>query len=314
MTERSADALFRHYFWPHYPADVRADLAHARRTDANPARNPNVLAPWVEAAELFVSNAPRLLGETLTFDGDGIGRLSRALDRTRRDAWLASSDPSDPGNVFFHAVVHASAFVGEVVVRAFGGTWSMRRPMWESLVTRVVPGARHDRGSVPPFHWLLKHLSDDEIDRGSLAYRFHVHIELATAPLDALPTLADVRALPTLRAPTYDLLVKYLHKHLPALRDLGEGFLSPPEFTERAYEAISFSLLHDGRVLAVHGQASSRVEIHWLTASGFDHTDTIPCDPSPPYFARTAGDALEVTVAWNGRPHTHRIGFRGHGG
>ncbi len=321
MTEVSADALFSRFFWPLYPPDVRADPAAAQHTDANPARNPALLAPWVEAAELFVQNAPRLLGTELTYDADGISRLSRALDRSRRDAWIAASDPADPGNPLFNAVVHGAAYVGEVIVRAHGGAWAMRRPTWESLVMRRVKDrdAIKTTGAIPPFHWLLKHLSDAEIDAGSLAYRFHVHVELATADVALLPVIAPPRRLPSIREPTYALLSRYLAQHLPTLRDLGDGFPSAADFTARGYATLGFEMFHGGRVLAMHGQIPAHddvpplVEILWLTARGFDHADTVPTDAGAAYFARPTGEVLEVTVAWKARPHTHRVGFRGHG-
>ena len=117
----------------------------------------------------------------------------------------------------------------------------------------------------------------------------------------------------------YDLLVKYLHQHLPELRDVGEGFPSPAEFTARAYESLSFERLHGGRVVALHGlvpAAGERppvVEVSWLTGRGFDHADTIPCDADGAYFGRAVNDELiEVTVAWQQKPHTHRLSIRGH--
>ena len=321
LTDVTADALFARFFWPHYPPDVRSDPNAVLTRDANPGRNPALLAQWVEAAELFVAQAPKLLGAELTWDAAGIGVFSRALDRSRRDAWLRDSDPSDPSNTFFNAVVHGAAYVGEVIVRAYGGEWLLRRPMWESLAARKVVHGSETRttGAIPAFHWLLKHLSDAEIENGSLAYRFHVHVELATAAVDALPAIAPPRKLPTMREPTYDLLVKYLHQHLPSLRDVGEGFPSPAEFTARHYKTLGFELLHEGRVLAMHGQvpaqgdAPSMVEIMWLTMRGFDHADTIPVDNDAAAFVRATGDAMEAPVAWKGAPRTHRIGFRGHG-
>jgi hypothetical protein len=317
----TANDLFARFFWPHYPPDVRAAPDHFRDLDANPSRNPTLDAHLAEAAELFARQAPRLLGTELPFTAEGVGRLARALDRAKRDALLVASDPADPGNLLFNTVVHGAAFVGEVIVRAYRGRWSLRRPMWESVVLRHVPGAAGEgaTGAIPPFHWLLKHLDDREVDHGSLAWRFKVHVELATADVAAFPVIAPPRRFPALKHPSYDLLVKYLHQHLPALRDLGAGFPSPAEFTDRAYAALGFELFHGGRVLALHGQLPPRgerpamVEVLWLTAHGFDHADAFPCDERPPYFARATGDALEVTLAWHGRPHTHRVAFRGHG-
>ena len=321
MADCTPDGLFEQYFWPHYPADVRADPNRFRDLDANPARNPELVAHLVEAAELFVRNAPGLLGVAIAFDAAGIANLARALDRPKRDAIIAASDPRDPGSPLLNTVVHAAAFVGETAVRAHGGAWSMRRPMWESVVMRPLPGggARGAVGAIPPFHWLLKHLGDNEIDRASLAYRFHVHVELATADVAEYPLIIAPQQLPSMKSPSYDTLVKYLQRHIPAMRDLGEGFPTPAQFSERGYAVVGVELFHGGRVLALHGQVpprgeqSSAVEVFWLTAAGFDHADTVPCDPNAPYFARRTGEALEVTVSWQSRPRTHRIGFRGHG-
>lgn len=314
MATLTPDDLFERWFWPHYPPDVRADPARYRHLDANPGKNPALAATLSDAAALFVANAPKLLGIAPTWDAAGVGTLARALDRATRDRLLAESDPGDPGNPFFNTVVHAALFVGEVAVRAHGGTWALRRPLWESLVTRRTGGA------VAPFHWILKALGDDEVDAASLAYRFHVHVELASADVDALPVIEAPRKLPTIRSPTYDLLVKYLRQHLPNLKDVGEGFPTPAELAARRFGTLAFELLHGGRVLALHGQSPPRdddgpstVEVLWLTAHGYDHADVVPSDRDVPYFGRAVTDEmLEVTVGWKGRPHTHRLTFRGH--
>ena len=49
----TAESLFRDVFWPLYPPDAQADLAAARRTDANPAKNPAIYAHLSEAAAIF---------------------------------------------------------------------------------------------------------------------------------------------------------------------------------------------------------------------------------------------------------------------
>lgn len=324
MDTQSAQALFERYFWPHYPPDAKADLARLRETDVNPAQNPALLAHAREGAELFASNTKALLGleEALTLDELGVLRLARALDRSRRDRWLEGCVAEDPSNVFFNAVVHAALFVGESAVRAGFGRWSLRRPLWESVVVRLVrdaSGELREQGAVAPFHWLLRHLSDPEIDDGTLAWRWRVHLAQAAAAVESLPVLATPRAMPPLRSPTYDLLVKYLHQRLPDLKDLGRGFPSPAEFTDFAFERLSFEVLHGGRVLAIHGQAPAAgerpavVQVLWLTAEGFDHADTIPTDGTPSYFGRAVTPTLlELTLPWKGRPITHRIGFRGH--
>lgn len=328
----TAQSLFEQHFWPLYPPDVRADPTRYRDEDANPARNPSIEAHLAEAAELFAQNAPRLFDmpskEPLPFTAEGVARLSHALDRSARDRLIAQSKPGDPQGALFNAVVHAAMYVGEVIVRAHKGAWSARRPLWESVVklapehTAGGPSAKHTPRGVPPFHWVLKHLDDRAIDEGPLGYRFRVHVEHATVDLDALPVITVAKKLPDLKEPTYDLLVKYLHQHLPSLRDVGEGFPSAREFTERRYARVGFTPMHGGRVLVLHGQTHSQkqgetetpglVELHWLTLAGWHHADALPSDDHPPYFARAVGEHLEVTLAWKGKPHTHTVGFRGH--
>lgn len=313
MESVTAEGLFARWFWPHYPPEALADLAGARARDANPGGNPRFPRALAETAEVFVGMAPELLGVSLTMDDHGVDTLARSLDRAWRDRILAAGAPWDPGNPFFNAVVHAAAFVGECCVRAHGGRWSARNPLWESLVER------RGGGSIAPFHWLLKALADDAVDSGTLAWRWQVHVVLADAVPEVLPRIASEARPPQLKAPTYDLLVKHLRRHLPELRDLGGAFPSPALFTQRAYRALSFEPMHDGRVLCLHGQQGAggdhphAVDLLWLTASGLHHEDTVPSDEDFPYFGRALDSStVEVTVRWKGRPGTHRLGLRGH--
>ncbi len=314
MAAVTAESLFQQYFWPLYPPDVQADPQGFRDLDVNPADNPTLARPLAAAAELLTANSEALFGSVVTLDPLGVHTLARCLDRATRDRLIAASDPDDPGNPFFNTVVHAAALVGEVAVRTYASRWSLRRPAWESLVQR------RTRGAFAPFHWILKGLADDAVDTAPLSYRFRIHVEQASADPDALAVLTPPRSLPTLKAPTYDLLTRYLHQHLPSVRDVGAGFPSPAEFTQRAYASLTVVPLHDGRVLALHGQCGpasehpGAVEIHWLTAEGCDHTDVLPADPTVPYFARAiTRTQLEVTLSWRGRPVTHRLTFQGHG-
>jgi hypothetical protein len=313
MDPLTASSLLARWFWPHYPADVRAAPFLHRDVDANPGNNPSIPAALAEAAELFAANASGLLGEALPFTDEGVAVLARGLTRARRDAWMAQSDPGSPDSHFVQVVVHAAAYLGEVMVRAHGARWEIRRPLWESVIHR------RRGGTVSPFHWLLKSLADDAIDDVPLAARWRIHVAMHDLDLEGLAVIAPAKKLPGLKRPTYDLLVKYLHQHLPELRDVGEGFPSPAEFTARSFETLSFERLHGGRVVALHGLIPAEgerppvVEVSWMTARGFDHADTIPCDPGVAYFARAVSDELiEVTVAWQGKPHTHRLSIRGH--
>lgn len=309
----SATDLLNRWFWPHYPADVRAAPFLHRDVDANPGNNPSLLAPLTEAAELFAANAEGLLGEALPLTDAGVATLARSLTRARRDDWMAKSDPASPEGLFFQAVVHMAMYVGEVIVREHGGRWELRRPLWESVVHR------RGGGAVCPFHWLLKSLADDAVDDLTLAARWRVHVLMPDLDVGALPVIAPAKKLPGLKRPNYDLLVKYLHQHLPELKDVGEAFPSPAEFTARGYESLSFERLHGGRVVALHGliptqgDGPATVEVWWMTARGSDHADTIPCDAGVAYFGRAVSDELvEVTVAWQGKPRTHRLSIKGH--
>jgi hypothetical protein len=307
MSEKiTAESLFAGYFWPAYPPDVQAEPDRFKHLDANPANNPALAAVLPEAAELFVHNARGLLDVTLTFDDAGIRALSKALTRVRRDAWIADGSLRD-------VLIHASAFVGETMVRCYGGVWELRRPMWESLVRRKT------RGSVSPFHWLLKSLADDAIDLAPLSDRWNIHVVLDATTVTSLSVLTTAKRLPSVKNPTYDLLVKYLHAHLPTLKDVGAGFPSPVEFSERKYPVMGVEILHEGRVIALHGQIQGEgerpplVEIIWLTATGFHHADSLPCDANIAHFARAiTEEILEVTLAWKGKPTTHRLSLRGH--
>ena len=58
----TAERIFERYFLPLYPPDARADLEGARRTDANPGKNPSVLAQIDEAAAIFARLGPAALG------------------------------------------------------------------------------------------------------------------------------------------------------------------------------------------------------------------------------------------------------------
>ncbi len=62
------EELFARYFLPLYPPDSRADLARARATDANPARNEALFAHLDEAADCFVANARALFEADLGLD------------------------------------------------------------------------------------------------------------------------------------------------------------------------------------------------------------------------------------------------------
>lgn len=325
MTVRDAQHWFERWFFLHYPPDLQRNYHELIHQDANPAANPSIDQHIRQAAEMFVQNAPKLLGCVLSFDAKGVAALTKALSAEKRDQLVAQSDSKNPENLFFNTIIHGALFLGECAVQAHGFRWSARRPLWESRVIRVV----HDRDAKPqtqgefsPFQWLLKHLDDREIAESKLFDRFRVHVEFASLPIHTLTAFVDNKRYASIKKPTYDLLVKYIHQHFSKLRDLGVNFLSPAEFTARRYESIGFEQFYDGRVLVMHamytgekGDESTQptVDLYWLTSEGTVRMDLLPCDAHPPYFARKTGDVLEVTLALSGKPHTHRVGIRGHG-
>src|SRR6185437_1466844 len=231
----TAAALFERSFLPYYPPDARADLARARAVDANPGKNPSILAQLDEAAAIFARLAPAALGApdlVLDFTDASVHRLSPLLTRERRDALLAAAPGAAPGEPppLVTLVTHGALYVGACVVREHGGTWQVRRPLWESTVRLV---SRAGTGDLAVFHWWLKALSDDEIDAGRLADRYRTNVEVPTLAADELPVIAPPdRRIPRLAKVRYDTLHKHLRAHLPELRDVGADFPSPERFAE----------------------------------------------------------------------------------
>ncbi len=204
----TAERLFERYFLPLYPPDARADLGRARRTDANPAGNPSILAQIDEAAAIFARLAPAALGApdlVLDFTDASIHHLSPLLTREIRDAWLAgghvSTRPPDPSPaqpaspLLVTMVTHGAFYVGATIVRAHGGAWQVRRPLWESAV-RLVSAA--GTGDLSIFHWWLKALSDDDDRRGTAS-------PTATAPTSrcrpSTPSASPSSPRPTVASP-----------------------------------------------------------------------------------------------------------------
>ncbi len=264
-----ADELFQTYFLPLYPEDARADLAAARTTDANPAKNPGVVAHLDDAANVFVGAAKKLLDGDLALDFSdaSIHRLSAALTPAKRDAWRSSAAPGSPANELFNVVVHGAAYVGACIVRNHGGAWSIRRPLWESFVHLT---SRAGEADLAVFHWWLKALSDDEPH--TLADRYRTHVEVPCAPVDELPIMATVeRALPRLKKPRYDLFYKYLRAHVPELRDVGADFPSPERFDDYRFCVDRLRARRRlPRMLVMAGLGDGGLSMFWLTKSGFE--------------------------------------------
>lgn len=310
----SAESLFRDHFFRLYPDDAKSDLARARSTDANPAKNPSILAHLGEAAERFVENAALSLGLrdedlALDFTDASVHRLSAALTKERRDRLAANADDAGESELFSF-VVHGAAYVGACIVRAHGGAWAVRRPLWESL---VVLESRAGVAELPVFHWWLKSLADDALVAGdasgatpsvraTLADRYRAHVEVPTTSIDALPILAPMdRKLPRLSKVRYDVFYKYIRANLPELRDVGAAFPSPERFEAYGFKHLSFTLVEDGRMLVVHGPNAHGLHAFWLGKSGFEKSAFWPCDAFPEPLLRPSGDGkLEVVMSVDG--------------
>jgi hypothetical protein len=208
-----AEEIFVRYFLPLYPPDSRVDIARARATDANPGRNAAIVAHLDGAARAFVANAGALFsasGSTLNLDGSdaSVHRLGAALTRERRDAWAAMGGEGTAENALFNAVVHGAAYVGACIVATHSGQWSIRRPLWESVVRLR---SRAGDADLAIFHWWLKSLADDTLDftGATLGDRYRAHVEVPCARPEELPVVVEgTRALPRLKDPTYDRLHK----------------------------------------------------------------------------------------------------------
>jgi hypothetical protein len=312
----TAASLFEAYFAPLYPEDVLSDLARARSTDANPAKNPALFAHIEDASLVFARMAPKLFADDdprLDRSDASVHRLSRVLTRARRDAWSREGAAGTAQNQLFNVVVHGAAYVGACVVLGHAGVWSLRRPLWESVVTLE---SRAGRGDLAVFQWWLKSLADDALegDGGeettgalTLADRYRTHVEIPCASPEALPILAEPRPLPRLAKVRYDALHRHLRAHLPELRDLGEHFPSPERFDAYAFTALDFLLLGGGRMLLVVGTNAEGVHLFWLGAAGFEKAMFFPADAFPAPVVRASGDKLVVVTEVEGKPARHEL-------
>jgi hypothetical protein len=308
-----AEQLFVRWFLPVYPPDARtgADLARARSVDANPGRNPSILAHLDDAADRFVRGAPVLFGEaaasTLALDRTdaSVHRLSAALSRERRDAWAAEGAAGTPESPLFNAVVHGAAYVGACIVASHGGAWSVRRPLWESVVRLR---SRAGEADLAVFHWWLKSLADDA-QGTTLADRYRSHVEVPCATPEELPVLVAgaPRALPRLKQPRYDLLYKYLRAHVPELRDLGRDFPSPERFEAFGFRWMDFHVLGGGRMLLLTGASPHGLHLFWLTAAGFEKSALYPCDAFPDPIVRVEDDRIVAMTSEAGVARTHEL-------
>ncbi|WP_437967789.1 hypothetical protein WMF04_00175 [Sorangium sp. So ce260] len=313
----TAAQLFERFFAPHYPPDALADLSAMRSTDANPAGNPSILAQIEHAAEVFARLAPGAFGAPdlgLDFSDASVHRLGAALTRERRDAWLSpaggargasTASGAEGPPMLVTLVTHGALYVGACVVKNHGGTWQVRRPLWESLV-RLDSSA--GTGDLAVFQWWLKALSDEEIGRGRLVDRYRTHVEVPTFDAERLPVIAaGDRRIPRLAKVRYDTLYKHLRAHLPELRSVGEDFPSPERLEEMAFKSMEFALLGGGRMLLMHGATAEGVHLFWLDASGFVKSAYYPADSFPAHVVQVEGQKIRVIVPVRGETQAHEM-------
>jgi hypothetical protein len=320
----NAEQLFVRFFLPLYPQDVRGgDVAHvaqaiarARAIDANPGQNPQLVLHLADAARVFVRNAPALFGADATklaLDGTdaSVHRLSTALTRARRDAWAAQGAPGSPESALFNAAVHGAAYVGECILASHadhGAAWSVRRPLWESVVSLR---SRAGEASLAVFSWWLKSLADETFERpehATLADRYRSYVEVPCSRPEELPVVAPAdRALPRLKSPRYDTLHKYLRAHLPELRDLGEDFPPPERFAELELSSVDFFLVGGGRMVLMAGTAPRGLHLFWITAAGFEKSAFLPSDAFPAPVVRVQGDRVVAMTSDAGQTRTHEM-------
>jgi hypothetical protein len=304
-----AEEIFVRYFLPLYPSDSR-DLARARAMDANPADNPTVSRHLDDAAARFVANADALFGAGLELDGSdaSVHRLSAALSLERRNAWAADGSEGSATNALFNVVIHGAAYLGTCVVANHSGRWSVRRPLWESVVRLR---SRAGEADLAVFHWWLKSLADDTLSSAEgarLADRYRTHVEVPCArPEDLAIFVQGARALPRLKEPTYDMVHKYLRAHLAEIRDLGQDFPTPERFAAYGFRWLDFHLLGDGRLVLLSCASPHGLHLIWVGASGFEKSAFFACDGFPDPVVRVQGESIIAMTSEGGEARVHEM-------
>lgn len=259
-------------------------------------------------ATLFAERAPILFEQDirLDFSDESIHRLSQALTPKRRDAWASMGQKGTSDNELFNIVIHASAYVGSCIVRNHQGSWSIRRPLWESLV-RLVSYA--GEAELPIFHWLIKSLADPEEQVSpTLADRYRTYVEVPCSPPLTFPIfLPHERSFPRLSRVKYDLFYKYLKAHLPELRDLGKDFPTIERFDAYDFKWLEMKRLGDGQMILLYGLGKGGLQLFWLDSQGFHKSLWIECDAFPDPVLKIIENKLQVHFSSNGKHVVHEM-------
>ncbi len=305
---RDAAQIFKRFFLPLYPPEVRENLQRARTEDANPAGNRAILGELDVIADTFAKLAPQALNApdlVLDFSDASVHRLSAALTRDACDRLVTPIRRVGEVPPIVLLVTHGAVYVGACIVRNHGGTWQVRNPLWESLVRLE---SRAGVGDLAVFQWWLKSLADDEIDEPRLGDRYFLNVEVPTRTPETLPVIAPAtRRLPRLTKVRYDTLYKYLRAHVPELRSVGDHFPDAERFAELGFAWLDFALLGEGRMLLIHGPSERGVHLFWLDAAGFCASAFFPADAVPEHEVTAEGDTIAVTVHVLGRAERHEM-------
>lgn len=314
----SAARLFEQQFLPFYPPG--ASLESVRSADANPGNNPAILDAIEQTAQVFAALAPEALGAPdLVLDGSdaSVHRLSAALTAAARERLFAARPKAGEPPLLVHFVLHAALYVGSCAVKGHGGRWLVRNPLWE---TRVRLDSPMGTSEIAPFAWLLRSLSDDGLEKITLADRYRAHVEVPFEDADAWPVIAPPeRRLPRLARVRYDTLFQHLKAHLPELDDFGPDFPSPPRFAELGLTSLDLLLVGGGRALVLYGAGREigpgkrGLHLFWMTRSGFSKSAYYEIDVGPEAYRVTAGRAsngvetVVVTLLTGGRTVEHEV-------
>jgi hypothetical protein len=306
MAGLSAEEIFERYLWPLYPEDAKGDLARARATDANPGKNPTLTSHLDEAARVFEAMAGGLFESSdprLDRTDASVHRLSAALTLERRDAWRARGAPGTGDNELFNVIVHAAAYVGASIVKQHGGEWSVRRPLWESVVRL---SSRAGTAELAVLQWLVKSLADPTpgVPSVTLADRYRTHVEIPCLDPSSLPVLFHAprdKPIPRLAKVRYHSLHQHLRAHAPEIRDVGEHFPSPERFDEMGFEWMDFAIVGAGRMLLLFGPGRGGAHLVWMSAAGFEKSAFLPADSFPAPILKLDGDKLVVLLSVSGQ-------------
>ena len=254
-----------------------------------------------------MANAPALFGADLALDrsDESVHRLSAALTTDRRDRWAARGAPGTADNALFNVVVHGAAYVGACVVASHGGVWSVRRPLWESLVRLK---SRAGEADLAIFHWWLKSLADDAMgapgeavataaaDSGwtggaTLADRYRAHVEVPCMRPEDLPAFVAGPAIAPAPAPAALRPLAQVPPRAPARAARpGRDFPAPESIHRVRVQWLDFLVLGGGRMVLMAGASPAGAAPLLAGFARLREERFFACDAFPDPVVRVEGD------------------------